>query len=167
LEDVFRYLRDRTLIGTELYVLAPEYKPLAISVQVTVADARIEHATLDAVEQAIVDFLWPLGIDGGKSQGWALGGTVDPEEIETQVARVAGVRSVGTIAFFVPSGNGYSRLKAGAKFTIEDYQLPDLVGVSAQTSAPGLPPGLTSGGSDGSGSGGSSGVSVPVVPELC
>jgi hypothetical protein len=168
LEDVFRYLRDRTLIGTELYVLAPEYKKLAISVKVTVADARVEHRTLAAVEQAIVDFLWPLPIagDGGKADGWPLGGTVDPEEIETQVARVAGVRSVGAIAFFVPAGSSFSRLAAGATLTLEDYQLPDLVGVSAQTGTgtPSLPPGITSG-TDSGGAGG--GVSVPVVPELC
>ena len=41
LKDVFGYLLNRTLIGTELYVLSPEFVPLAVSVKVQVRDVVV------------------------------------------------------------------------------------------------------------------------------
>ena len=39
---MFEYILDRVLIGTELYVLSPEFVPVAVGVRIDVLDAETE-----------------------------------------------------------------------------------------------------------------------------
>ncbi|GLS27839.1 baseplate J/gp47 family protein [Marinibactrum halimedae] len=100
LKDVFDYLSVRTLVGTELYVLSPLYQPIAVSVMVQVKDPQTEQMTLNAVQHALVEYLWLLAPGGREGQGWPMGHSVRPQELLTQVAKVDGVLSVNGLALF-------------------------------------------------------------------
>lgn len=167
LKDVFEYLLQRILIGTELYILSPEFIPVAVSVNVDVLDPETEQQTLQQVKTTLINYFWPLAPGGAKGNGWNMGVSVKVNEIFTQVARVAGVRSVKAISVFLKGNRGWRKLSS-EELELEKYQLPELLGVSVGTAdgEPGLPGGLE--GVDGSGSGGSGqSVPAPVIPEVC
>lgn len=167
LKDVFGYLVNRVLIGTELYVLSPEFIPLAVSVKVQVRDAETEQQTLQAVQYAIIDYLWPLAPGGGRGTGWPMGTAVRANELATQVARVDGVLAVNALALFARTKKGWRRLKDGEMLNLIHYQLPELLGVRVESGSgtPGLPDGI--GPLEGQAGGGGRSVPVPVIPDVC
>ncbi|HWV14429.1 MAG TPA: putative baseplate assembly protein [Cellvibrio sp.] len=162
LKDVFEYLLQRLLIGTELYVLSPEFIPVAVGVTVDVLDPDTEQQTLQAVQAALVEYLWPLAPGGAHGEGWPMGGSVNANELQTQVARVAGVRAVKALSLFQKTESGWQRLKREQLFTLKKYQLPELMGVSVSTAngEPALPGGIEP-------VAGGRGVPAPVIPEVC
>lgn len=168
LKDVFGYLLQRVLIGTELYVLSPEFVPLAVAVHVQVQEPETEQQTLREVQYALLDYLWPLAPGGARGEGWPLGAAVRSSELLTRVARVAGVQAVTGLSLFRRSGSGWRRLRDSEALELQDYQLPELLGVRVESGAgsPGLPEGL--GPLEGAPTpGGSRAVPVPVIPDVC
>ncbi len=164
LKDVFEYLLQRVLIGTELYVLSPQFIPLAVGVTVDVLDPDTEQQTLQDIQTAVVEYLWPLAPGGARGEGWPMGGAVNTNELQTQVARVTGVRAVKVVSIFQKTtSNGWQRLASGQVLSLTQYQLPELLGVSVSTSngLPELPGGIEP--VTGSGSG----VPTAVIPEVC
>lgn len=191
LKDVFGYLINRITIGTELYVLSPQFIPLAVSVKVSVRDPATETQTLQDVQAALIDYLWPLAPGGARGQGWNLGDAVRASELATQVARVDGVLAVNALSLFrqgqsdqalIPLADlpppqralhlRWRRLGSDELFRLEHYQLPELLAVRVETGSgiPELPTGIgpllgapgSATGSDGSGSGGDHRQPVPV-----
>jgi hypothetical protein len=92
-------------------------------------------------------------------------------EAGVQVARVPGVRAVNKLVLFArgPSEAGPNagpwRAVAGGELILQDYQVPDLLGVQVRSGSadPTLPAGLgelPAGGDD-------NGVPAPVIPDLC
>ncbi|MDL0433532.1 putative baseplate assembly protein [Marinobacter sp. TBZ242] len=169
LKDVFRYLLQRITIGTELHVLSPEFVPVAISVRVEVKDPQTEQQTLQNVRTALVHYLWSLPPGGADGEGWPMGRAVSANELATQVARVSGVQSWHGLALFTRADENaaWQSLADGDQLSLQDYQLPELLGVRIE-SGPGpltLPDGI------GPGSGGppkpGPGIAVPVIPDLC
>lgn len=166
LKDVFEYLLQRVLIGTELYVLSAEFVPLAVGVNVDILDPETEQQTLQAVQTAIVHYLWPLLPGGARGEGWGMGVSVKPNELFTQVARVPGVRSVKTLSIFQKGSQGWYRMMSDGRIDLEKYQLPELLGVSVGTGSglPDFPAGIEA---DGSGGADGREVPAPVIPEVC
>jgi len=175
LKDVFEYLLNRLMIGTELYVLSPEYIPIAVGVKIQVIDPETEQETIQGVENALVRYLWPVAPGGALGDGWGMGVAVRDSELGTQVARVAGVRAIIDLDIFSQRSDGsWRRHRENEPLTLTKYQLPELLGVSVTTGTgqPEFPGGIDtdygSGGSDGSGSPGTGiGVPAPVIPEVC
>jgi hypothetical protein len=168
LKDVFSYLLERVLIGTELYVLSPEFVPLALGVKVDVLDRETERQTLRDVESALVSFLWPLPPGGPQGQGWPMGGRVKTAELATRAARVAGVRSVNAVSLFQYTDKRWRRLVGDRAIELKKYQFPELLGVTVGTGpgAPEFPGGI--GPLEGAPSGGPArNVPTPVIPEVC
>jgi predicted phage baseplate assembly protein len=166
LKDVFEYLLPRTLIGTELYVLSPEYVPLAVGVKLQVLDPETEQETLQAVQTALVRYLWPLAPGGALGRGWEMGVAVRGNELEAQVARVSGVRAVNGLSLFSKRDTGgWRRHAENEALALMKYQLPELLGVSVGTGGgqPELPGGID----PLSGGNGNGGVPAPVIPEVC
>ncbi len=169
LKDVFEYLLQRVLIGTELYVLSPEFVPLAVGVTVDVLDPDTEQQTLQAVQTALVTYLWPLAPGGARGEGWPMGTNVNANELQTQVARVAGVRAVKALSIFQKTtstssaGSNWQRLARDQALGLKKYQLPELMGVSVSTAngEPSLPGGIEPLSSN------SRGVPTAVIPEVC
>lgn len=131
LADMFAWLKPRTLIGTELYVLAPEFVPVAAALSVRVEDPRSERSVLAAVERTVAEWLFALPPGGLRGEGWPLGRSVDAEEIEARAARVPGVLAVGTVRLWRGSAAGWQEA-GGGRIDLNDWQLPDLQAVSAQ-----------------------------------
>lgn len=167
LETVHAWLDARRPLGTELYVIAPDYVPVGVSAAVELIDPANRDAVLEAVAAAIRLHLWPLAPGGPDGHGWPLGRSLDDRLIETAIARVPGVRTVAPVRLFIRSPRRAWQAVAedgtGRGFIgLERWQLPELamLSVSVGSSAsPTLPPA----GSDS----GSGGIAVPVVPELC
>ncbi len=167
LKDVFEYLLQRLLIGTELYVLSPEFIPMAVGVNVEVVDPETEQETLQAVQNSMVNYLWPLAPGGALGDGWGMGVKVRASELATQAARVPGVRSVTSLSVFAKKDNRrWRRLKDNESLTLLKYQLPELMGVSAGTGSgkPAFPSGIEA---DLGNAGAGTGVPAPVIPEVC
>lgn len=165
LETVHAWLDARRPLGTELYVIAPEYVSLGVSAAVELVDPANRDAVLELVSQAIRFLLWPLPPGGPDGQGWPLGGTIDDSLIETAVARVPGVRNVAPVSMFTRTARGAwvpvaEDNKGRGRIPLERWQLPELamlsVSVGESSSPTLLPPGA-----------GEGGIAVPVVPELC
>jgi predicted phage baseplate assembly protein len=165
LETVHSWLDARRPLGTELYVIAPEYVPLGISAAVELVDPANRDAVLEMVSEAIRLVLWPLPPGGPDGQGWPLGGMIDDRLIETAMARVPGVRNVAPITMFTRTARGAwtpvaEDKTARGRIPLEPWQLPELamlsVAVGGTSSTTLVPPGASDGG-----------IAVPVVPELC
>jgi hypothetical protein len=165
LKDVFEYLLQRVLVGTELYVLSPEYISVAVGVNVDVLDPDTEQETTQAVQTALVNYLWSLAPGGPRGEGWGLGVSVSANELQTQVARVTGIRAVKAFSLFQKNDDGWQRLPDSTEIELTLYQLPELLGVSVGTGSGEAPvPSIVA--SD-SGSFSSNCVPAPVIPELC
>jgi predicted phage baseplate assembly protein len=166
LESVHRWLEPRRPIGTELYVIAPEYVSLGVSAAVELIDPSAREDILAAVREAIRLHLWPLAPGGPAGEGWPLGRAIDDRLIETAIARVPGVRAVAPVHLFSLAKSGAWEAvgedsTGRAILGLESWQLPNLAarvvaeGSSASIS---LKPAA---------SGPGNGIAVPVVPELC
>jgi predicted phage baseplate assembly protein len=165
LETVHAWLDARRPLGTELYVIAPDYVPVGVSAAVELVDPATRDAVLDMVSQAIRAHLWPLAPGGPDGQGWPLGRSLDDRLIETAIARVPGVRNVAPVKMFTRTRRGaWKRVAEDSSgrglIPLERWQLPELAMLSVsvgETASSTLPPAGASGG----------GIAVPVVPELC
>lgn len=184
LRDVHAYLSARTLLGTELYVLSPQYQPVSIAVSLEVTDPGTEQQVFQAVERALRSYLWPLPPGGPRGEGWPLGRPVEKNELHTQAGRVAGVEAVnGLRLFYQDLANGaWHELVESQALPLTDYQLPEVLAVSLQAGerTPAPPPGYgpqsgPGGGPSGPGGmppggarpGGPVAVAVPVIPDKC
>lgn len=174
LKDVFNYLLQRILVGTELYVLSPQFVPLAVSILVQVRDPQTEQATLKAVQDAITQYLWALSPGGANANGWPMGNAVRANELFTQAARVEGVQAVNAVALFEQQNleqgkTGWHRLLEKQSLDLATYQLPELMGVRVDIGkvgdTPKLPNGI--GALQGAPSDSSNGIAVPVIPDVC
>jgi len=101
LRAVCAYLDARRLITTELYVIAPTYVPVAITLDVLAqADADVS-VVKQAVEDAITGFLDPRS-GGSDGLGWPFGGTI----YFVDILRAALVTDVIRVADLVITLNG-------------------------------------------------------------
>lgn len=173
LKDVFNYLLNRVQVGTELYVLSPQFIPMAVSILLQVRDPQTEQETLQAVQAAITEYLWPLAPGGDSQQGWPMGKTIQINELLTQAARVDGVQSVNVGALFEQTlkddKSVWRRLPASEGLDLTAYQLPELlgvhVGIGNAKDTPPLPQGI--GPLQGAPGDRGAGIAVPVIPDVC
>ncbi|GGO76209.1 hypothetical protein GCM10011348_02870 [Marinobacterium nitratireducens] len=173
LKDLFNHLLSRILVGTELYVLSPQFVPIAVSILVQVRDPQTEQQTLNSVQTAITGYLWPLAPGGASAEGWPLGRAVRANELLTQAARVEGVQAVNAVALFeqtrVDGKTVWRRLPPTEALDLSDYQLPELVGVRAGIGGAGDTPPLPGGIGplQGAPAEPGDGIAVPVIPDIC
>jgi Baseplate J-like protein len=160
LQLVFAWLRQRILIGTQLFVLAAEPVPIYAAVGIRVLNGADALAAAQGVQQALAAYLWPLPPGGPDQGGWALGRTVASDELLTQAARVAGVLAADQVVLYRQSGGAWS---AVTSVTLQPWQVPALQGVGVSTDGSGAPapPPLTDAGTP------SGQTLVPIVPKTC
>ena len=164
LSDVHHYLAERMLIGTELFVLSPQFIPLAITASFEAIDPDQSITVSLEVEKALHDYLWPLAPGGLQGTGWQFGRTVEASELYTAIARVAGVRAIYQIQLFEEVDNEWQEARDN-RVQIADYALPELMtvavsaeGENAQVTLP-----VSSATSDET----QDIVPIPVIPEYC
>ncbi len=159
LQDVFAWLRDRILIGTQLFVLSAEPVPVYAGVNVRLLNGADSVTTAQAVQQALASYLWPLTPGGPDGGGWPLGRTVAPDELLTQAARVAGVLAADQVTLYALSGSSWVPT---ASLPLRPWQVPALQGVSVATDGSVPPPP-----SDPSAANPLGPSLVPIVPKVC
>ncbi len=170
LEMLHRWLDERRPLATELYAIAPEYRPLGVTAAIELVDQDRREELLQAATSLLHRVFWPLAPGGLLGTGWGLGETLDSRAVEAALIRLPGIRAVAPLRLFARAANGQWSALAGDSagrtlMTLERWQLPELlsvgvsIGNSAATSLPVM--------SDPNASGTGSAVPVPVVPEHC
>jgi hypothetical protein len=160
LQDVFGFLRQRVLVGTQLFVLAAQPVPVYASASVRLLTGADSVATARGVQQALANYLWPLPPGGPDGGGWPLGRTVAPDELLTQAGRVAGVLAADQLVLYAQTDSGWSPV---ANLPLRPWQVPALQGVGVSTDgSPPPAPAATAGSGPGGG-----GTLVPYVPAQC
>jgi predicted phage baseplate assembly protein len=88
---VCRWLDDRRLVTTELYVVPPTYRAVSVAVGVHVKPGHSAAATTRWVDRVIRQYLGPLPPDGPDGGGWPMGRRVHGPELEAAALQVDGV----------------------------------------------------------------------------
>jgi predicted phage baseplate assembly protein len=91
LRRVAAYLNPRRLVTTELYVIPPTYRSIAVSVGVRVRDGYQADAVRHWVELILRQYLAPLPPYGPDGAGWPRGRLVHRAELEAVAVQVDGV----------------------------------------------------------------------------
>jgi len=98
---VCAYLDQRRLVATELYVIAPTYVPVTITLQVLAQPDADTAAVEQSVESALTTYLDPLA--GGSvdpatpGTGWPFGGTIYFVSVLRVASQVADVIRVAEL----------------------------------------------------------------------
>jgi predicted phage baseplate assembly protein len=157
LQDVFAYLRQRILIGTQLFVLSAEPVPLYVSVSIRLLNNADSVATARGVQQALANYLWVLPPGGPDGGGWPLGRAVAPDELRTQAGRVAGVLAADFVTLYMQAATGWTTILTAP---LKPWQVPALQGVGVVTDGSSPPPPPAAAAT-------SSPNLVPYVPNVC
>jgi predicted phage baseplate assembly protein len=91
LRDVCSWLDKRRLVTTELYVIPPVYRKVAVSVGLQVKPGYGAGAVRQWVELVLRQYLAPLPPYGPSGTGWPLGRRVHGPELEAAALQVEGV----------------------------------------------------------------------------
>jgi hypothetical protein len=94
LRAVARWLDEKRLCSSELHVLPPRYRRIAISVGIKTKAASSSQMVQSWVERILRQFLMPMPPYGPTGQGWPLGRRVYGPELEAVVMQVEGVEYV-------------------------------------------------------------------------
>jgi predicted phage baseplate assembly protein len=96
LRQVCRYLDDRRLVTTEVFVLKPQYQKIEVRGDVVALDAADAALVHEDIVTSLVDYFHPLrGGEDGK--GWPFGGTIHYSRVYQRVFGVPGVASVARL----------------------------------------------------------------------
>ncbi len=165
LSDVHQYLSQRMLLGSELFVLSPEFIPVAITASFEAIDPNQSIAVSQQVEKALHDYLWPLAPGGLQGKGWQFGRSVEASELYTAIARVEGVRAIYQIQLYHEVDNEWQQ-PVDNRVPIPLYGLPELMTVAV--SADGENANITLPASTSTPSEETADiVPIPVMPEYC
>ncbi|GAA3650848.1 putative baseplate assembly protein [Nocardioides ginsengisoli] len=151
LDQVCRYLDCRRLVTTELHVIPPTYRRIAVSVGVTVLPGHGAEAVRRWVERVLRQLLAPLPPYGPAGRGWPLGRRVFAPELEAAALQVEGVE------YLTPSPMPGSGCLVGIRLAeetapgvwseplsrsidLEAWEVPELVAVTV-VQGEALPPG--------------------------
>jgi len=174
LETICRYLDERRLITTEVFLRGAIYKPIWISVGINVGTEKSVPEVREAVKKLLLEFLAPLDPnfdllgegDSEKSNGWRLRKPVTAKELLAVASRVPGVLFVNDV--LLAEGDKAE----GEQVAMNGLELPRVMGISVSvgdalpiSSLRGITATDTSGGDATTKS--RKIVPIPVIPENC
>jgi predicted phage baseplate assembly protein len=143
LRRVAAYLDARRLVTAELYVIPPEYVPVAVSAGVAVRDGYQVDAVRRWVELIVRQFLAPLPPYGPDGAGWPFGRLVRRAELEAVAVQVDGVEYVQGFRLAVGTRSSPTAPVTWQEqdlVQLQRYQLPELTTITVVQGDP-LPPG--------------------------
>lgn len=132
-----QYLDARRLVTTELYVLPPKYRKVAVAVGVVVKPGFGIDAVRHWVELVIRQYLAPLPPYGPSGEGWPLGRRVHAPELEAAAHQVEGVEYIdGLQVVGWDDNNQLILLPDGSinrtTITLANYEVPELIGITVE-----------------------------------
>jgi hypothetical protein len=160
LRTVCQWLDMRRLVTTELYVIPPAYRQVAVSVALEVKDGYGIEAVRNWVELVLRQYLAPLPPYGPEGQGWPLGRKVHGPELEAAALQVEGVRFLNDLR--VAGWNAAQRLWVNGSVTLQKYEVVELTSITVVEGPTALDPGKSV---DPAPSG--TPLPVPVIREEC
>jgi predicted phage baseplate assembly protein len=93
LRSVCRFLDERRLITTEVFVLKPNYQKVEVLGEVVAAESADAAQVHEEVVASLIEYFHPLR--GGESgSGWPFGGTIHYSRVYQRVFAVPGVASI-------------------------------------------------------------------------
>jgi hypothetical protein len=138
LRAVCEWLDRRRLVTTELYVIPPAYRKVAVAVGLRVKPGYGIEAVHRWVELVIRQYLAPLppyGPDGG---GWPLGRRVHGPELEAAALQVEGVEYLESLK--VAGMNDAGQWIPGS-VDLASYEVPELAAITVEDGPPTVEPG--------------------------
>src|SRR6266436_5491121 len=138
LNAVCQWLDRRRLVTTELYVVPPTYRKVAVSVALAVKDGYGIEAVRHWVELVLRQYLAPLPPFGPEGNGWPLGRKVHGPELEAAALQVEGVRFLNElkVAWQDTSGNWKTE-----SVVLEKYEVVELAEIIVIDGPTALEPG--------------------------
>lgn len=140
LRSVCAWLDARRLVTTELYVVPPTYRKVAVSVGVRTKPGFGVEAVRAWVELVIRQYLAPLPPYGPAGAGWPLGRRVHGPELEAAALQVEGVEYLEGLRVAEPGAADSGDDCAPQTVTLRPYEVPELVGITVVEGPP-LTPG--------------------------
>ena len=164
LRRVAVHLDARRLVTTELHVIPPTYRRIAVSVAVRVRRGFQVDAVRRWVEQILRQYLAPLPPGGPDGEGWPLGQAVRRAELEAVAVQVDGVESIeGDLLLAVRDHDAWTRVDR--EVSLNSWEVPALDAVTVVPGGDdrpepgaGYPPPSRDGRPD---------VLVPLPPDVC
>ncbi|WP_137940365.1 putative baseplate assembly protein [Chitinivorax sp. B] len=132
LRAVCQWLDQRRLVTTELYVLPPTYRKVAVSVALKVKPGYGIEAVRKWVELVLRQYLAPLSPYGPAGQGWPLGRRVYGPELEAAALQVEGVEYLEGLG--VAGWNG-AQWVAGT-VELKRWEVPELAAITVVDGLP-------------------------------
>jgi hypothetical protein len=136
LRTVCAWLDERRLVTTELYVIPPTYRKVAVSVALQVKPGYGVEAVRRWAEIVLRQYLAPLPPYGPSGQGWPLGRRVYGPELEAAVLQVEGVEFLEQLE--VAGWDEAQQRWVAGTVNLLPYEVPELteIAVVEGTSAP-------------------------------
>ena len=126
LRMVCSWLDLRRLVTTELYVVPPTYRKVAVAVALEVKPGYGIEAVRHWVELVLRQYLAPLPPYGPEGKGWPLGRLVHGPELEAAALQVEGVKFLNKLE--VAGWNGQRWVKGSVQ--LKEYEVPELTEIT-------------------------------------
>lgn len=141
LAQVCSWLDRWRLITTELYIIPPTYRRIALAVSVKVREGYGLDAVRDWVDILLRQYLAPLPPYGPDGQGWPLGRRVMARELEGVAMQVEGVEYIEALRldYGTPLADGGEGWESIAILTLADWEVPEVAGITVVDDATPLP----------------------------
>ncbi len=139
LELVCRYLDERRLATTELYVVAPSYVDIALTIGIEPRQGAEAEAVKMWVRRLLSQYLAPLPPYGPEGAGWPLGRPVHLRELEAVALQVEGVRFVNGAGLAYHDGSTWVELTERNDLPMGRHQLPALKHIRVDRGEPASP----------------------------
>ena len=140
LREVCEYLDARRLVTTELYVIPPTYRKIAVAVGLRAKPGYGIEAVRRWVELVLRQYLAPLPPYGPDGHGWPLGRQVYGPELEAAALQVEGVELLEGLA--VSSWNdatGAWNAPVRAPVLLQAWEVPELSEITVVQGTPLVP----------------------------
>jgi hypothetical protein len=129
LRSVCQWLDARRLVTTELYVLPPEYRSIAVAIGLKVKPGYGIDAVRHWVELVIRQYLAPLPPYGPSGEGWPLGRRVHGPELEAAALQVEGVEYLEELKVVGWDKNG---TRIDNSVVLEKNETPELIEITVE-----------------------------------
>lgn len=142
LAQVCAWLDRWRLVTTELYVIPPTYRRIAIAVSVKVREGYGLDAVRDWVDVLLRQYLAPLPPYGPDGHGWPLGRRVLARELEGAAMQVEGVEYIEALRldFAAPTADGKGETWSSTDvLRIADWEVPQIAAITVVDDATPLP----------------------------
>lgn len=135
---VCAYLDTRRLVTTELYVMPPKYRSVAVAVGVKVKDGFGIDAVRHWVELVLRQYLAPLPPYGPNGDGWPLGRRIQQAELIAAAHHVEGVEYLEDLQL-VGWDDAGNRLEGIVE--LARNEVPELIGITVESGPVTVDPG--------------------------